>query len=534
LDPEAANVLHTTSRGASWSRANERGAYPGVSTPLNWSIWGALGERAVRRAVFELGLLEASALDLPSDTDSWMWSIFYGRPTANVDLWRAVHVGLSGEPAAAEATERRVFGVARVGATGPGPQPAAPADVAAKSARAAADAPARMRALRAEVHRSWAETTNPARLVDSDWCRSRFAAAFEQLARADHLHIIVSMLAANAIGKVSSLAVRSGHAEGSNALLTGYPGMEEFRTAAALWEVSRGRRSLDEFLAEHGFHGPYEGEVSSRSWREAPGPAVAVVRACAGLAESEAPECREQASVRAREAFESRLRDALPAAERDAASRAFEQAATFIPLRETGKANLIALLDALRACARGIGRELAAQGRLADAEDVFFLTRDEIFDPPAAARALAVERRALRAHYQSFEIPETWQGMPEKLPAPSAAEPTPAGAVLGGIGASDGVHEGRARVVLDPAGLEAELEPGDVLVVEATDPSWAPLFLVAGAVVMDSGSLISHAALVAREMGIPAVVATRDGTRRLGNGQRVRVDGGAGTVTVLA
>ena len=534
MDPEAANLLHTTSRAASWSRANERGAYPGVSTPLNWSIWGALGERAVRRAVFDLGLLEASALEPPDDTDLWMWSIFYGRPTANVDLWRVVHVGISGEPAEAEETERRVFGVARAAATGPGPQPAAPADVAAKSARAAAEAPGRMRALRAEVHRSWAETTSPARLSDPAWCRLRFPAALEELARADHLHVLVSMLAANAIGKVSSLAARSGHAKGSNALLTGYPGMEEFRTAAALWEVSRGRRSLGEFLAEHGFHGPHEGEVSSRSWREAPGPALAVVRACAGLAESDAPEHRERACVRDREAFESRLRDAVPAAERDAASRAFAHAATFIPLREAGKANLIALLDALRACARGIGTELAARGRLDDAEDVFFLTGDELLDPPAAARTLVAERRELHAHYQSFELPETWQGMPEKVLAPPAADAAPAGAVLGGIGASDGVHEGHVRVVLDPAELEADFEPGEVLVVEATDPSWAPFFLVAGAVVMDSGSLISHAALVAREMGIPAVVATRDGTRRLRSGQRVRVDGGAGTVTVLS
>ena len=92
--------------------------------------------------------------------------------------------------------------------------------------------------------------------------------------------------------------------------------------------------------------------------------------------------------------------------------------------------------------------------------------------------------------------------------------------------------EGTARIVLDPADPSA-LEPGDVLVAPITDPSWTPLFVPAAAVVVDVGALQSHAVIVSRELGIPCVVSVTGATRRIPDGARVRVDGSAGTVTVL-
>ena len=85
------------------------------------------------------------------------------------------------------------------------------------------------------------------------------------------------------------------------------------------------------------------------------------------------------------------------------------------------------------------------------------------------------------------------------------------------------------RVVFDPA--DAALHPGEVLVVPSTDPGWTPLFLTAGALVMEMGGSNSHGAVVAREYGIPAVVGVAAATTRLRTGQVVRVDGAAGTVT---
>lgn len=88
--------------------------------------------------------------------------------------------------------------------------------------------------------------------------------------------------------------------------------------------------------------------------------------------------------------------------------------------------------------------------------------------------------------------------------------------VLDGIGAGSGVVEGPVRVVHDPAVVE--VEPGEILVAPTTDPSWASIMFVSAALVVDIGSVLSHAAVVARELGLPCVVNTRTGTRMLRDG----------------
>src|SRR5512144_2842860 len=113
--------------------------------------------------------------------------------------------------------------------------------------------------------------------------------------------------------------------------------------------------------------------------------------------------------------------------------------------------------------------------------------------------------------------------------APAAV---PGGQTLVGTPVSPGVHEGVVRVVASP--VNAGLQPGEVLVAATTDPGWTPLFLTAGALVMEIGCVVAHGALVAREYGLPAVTAVVDATTLLETGQRVRVDGAAGTVTVLS
>ena len=110
-------------------------------------------------------------------------------------------------------------------------------------------------------------------------------------------------------------------------------------------------------------------------------------------------------------------------------------------------------------------------------------------------------------------------------------EPSKEPNVLKGLGASKGVAKGVARVIV---GLhEAErLQPGDILVCRTTAPPWTPLFTIAAAVVTDSGGLLSHSAICAREYGVPCVVATQDATVRIPDGAMVTVDGTKGTVTI--
>jgi pyruvate,water dikinase len=106
------------------------------------------------------------------------------------------------------------------------------------------------------------------------------------------------------------------------------------------------------------------------------------------------------------------------------------------------------------------------------------------------------------------------------------------GDVLRGLAASKGVYEGPARLVSGPAEFERIVQ-GDVLVTQATTEAFNILLPLLGAIVTDSGGLLSHSAIVAREVGIPGVVGTRDATERIADGTRVRVDGDAGEVTVL-
>ena len=103
---------------------------------------------------------------------------------------------------------------------------------------------------------------------------------------------------------------------------------------------------------------------------------------------------------------------------------------------------------------------------------------------------------------------------------------------IAGVSGSPGTVRGTARVVLDP-GDPRGLEPGDILVAPHTDPSWTPLFMTAGGVVVNVGGQISHAVIVSRELGLPCVVSATDATTRITDGATIEVNGDTGAVTVI-
>ena len=111
--------------------------------------------------------------------------------------------------------------------------------------------------------------------------------------------------------------------------------------------------------------------------------------------------------------------------------------------------------------------------------------------------------------------------------------PVTDGEVLVGVSGSPGSVRGIARLIFDPADPR-DLQPGEILVAPNTDPSWTPLFMSAGGVVVDVGSPISHAVIVSRELGLPCVVSVSDGTRRIPDGALIDVDGTNGTVTIIS
>jgi rifampicin phosphotransferase len=214
--------------------------------------------------------------------------------------------------------------------------------------------------------------------------------------------------------------------------------------------------------------------------------------------------------------------------------RLLTQARWFPQIREDTRFYATLILPVLGRSLLEFGRRLADTGVLDLPEDVFHLKLDELEridgtwpPPPQLAgelRALVARRKAKRAELK---------GTPLVDPRIFKQAEVNGDVMLRGIPGSPSVAEGTVRIVHDASEF-GKLRPGEVLVAPYTNPAWTPLFQRAVAVVVDSGGAGSHAAIVAREYGIPAVMATIEGTHKLSDGQQVRVDGDQGLVSCVA
>jgi phosphohistidine swiveling domain-containing protein len=205
------------------------------------------------------------------------------------------------------------------------------------------------------------------------------------------------------------------------------------------------------------------------------------------------------------------------------------------------------------------GRRLLARGVLADAEHAVDVTLTELQALLAGAAAPARLEVEQRVHWRKTktvaDIPP-WLNAPPGAPPPAEILPAPArraaravdtvlsnlfkeadtvstAQVVRGLSVNTGVYEGRARLVLDAADF-SKLEQGDVLVTRATSPYFNVVLPLLGALVTDRGGQLCHAAIVAREYGIPGIVGTKVATQTIADGARVRVDGSTGEVRVLS
>ena len=210
-----------------------------------------------------------------------------------------------------------------------------------------------------------------------------------------------------------------------------------------------------------------------------------------------------------------------------------------LPIREEQTRELTIAWPVMRRAVVRIGEALVTQGALAQPEDVFFLNRNEVLSAlsgaPLPATVNVAERRAMR-ELQSRLVPPNFVGQVSRvmrsIPGAFARMVGAARserALVSGSPASAGRATGSVRVVRGPHEFD-DLQPGEILVAPLTAPAWTPLFTRAAAVVTDVGSAASHASIIAREYGIPAVVGCGDATARLRTGMRVTVDGSTGNV----
>jgi pyruvate,water dikinase len=511
-----------------WSTDNVGEAVPGIMSPLGASIWEVVGERTTRTSFVEIGAFQRSEGTLPERLEDRVVRIFCGRIALQIELMTLLGDRLPG-------TSGREVAASLLGTV--------PEDIAYRPTmrrypviawRLPAtflSIPRRLRVEPPRFHLWWQRSLQE--LAGADLARARLLAsdALVQFGAALQLQTTAVIASSQIVHEaLAKLIERAG--TGDMGSLSGSGGAE-MAVISDIWRASRGELSVQDVIGRHGFHGPLEGEVSSVVWREDPTPLQRMIEEYARLDDGADPRLRE---ARARAELPERQREllaALPRGRRAGARLVLNLAASRIPLRGVAKRSFLQGLDVIRASARRIGAELVTSGVLGEPDDAFYLTADELIGaPPADAAELVAKRRRRREEYRQVSIPGAWKG----LVVPVALLDTNGHAervrLVQGIGVSGGIVEGVVRVVTDPA--FTEVEPGEILVAPTTDPSWASIMFLSSGLVVDIGGPISHAAVVARELGLPCVVNTRTGTQQLRTGDRVRVDGGAGTVEVLS
>jgi pyruvate,water dikinase len=295
-------------------------------------------------------------------------------------------------------------------------------------------------------------------------------------------------------------------------------------------------RAFGAFIAEFGFRGQREVDPSAADWEEEPAFALSTIKAYLDAPKQKDPHRLEEQSARAREAIEAQVAPLIPRHLRAEYRELLDGAQKFTRMRESTKANWVRIVRTLRPPLRELGRRFAARGLIAQPDDIFWLTADEVDLAvhgglvAGSARTAVVRRRDAAAALEQTELPEVFT-VPVRPEAKAPVEA--AGASLQGMPVSAGRASGPARVVLSAeAAAETDLHPGEVVVAPFTDAPWTPLFVPAAAVVVETGGILSHAATVAREFGIPAVVAVKGATQLIKTGQQVTVDGTTGVVTM--
>jgi pyruvate,water dikinase len=321
----------------------------------------------------------------------------------------------------------------------------------------------------------------------------------------------------------------------------------------ALETSEEGRQFLADlraFLDEFGWRSDGIYEIGEATWREDPVIPLNTIQGYVRLNEDNNPELSLSRATERREELVAKARETI--------GGDMSRLARFDQLMEASRYNTRITEDhsywidqmgvaTFRRFCLSAGQRLVANGVIDQPEDVFFLYIPELRDALASGKDMRTEVRERRASMDESAkvVPPDHLGQPvppgnpdpffvalvDKMLGLLPVEPSTDPSIITGVAASPGTVQGSAKVVRSL--VEAsKVQKGDIMVCEMTVPTWVPLFATVSAVVADSGGILSHCAIVAREFGLPAVVGTRVGTTTIRDGMTITVDGTRGMVRI--
>src|SRR5262245_19441008 len=342
-----------------WTTDNVGEALPGVATPLGWSVWESGSDRMCRDLSYSMGAFSRSERDGPAPNADPIVTVFYGRIAMCME-W----LGTMGDRLPGTTGEETISGMhGRIPETMEfHPTKRRYPVLALKLPLVGLDSPRRIRKLAAPTERWWKEQV--ALIPEAGEAEAR-TALVDGAARYRHAMTVhgIGLFATVTplIQMLTKLVERIG--VGDVGALSGTGGAE-MAIVEDIWRASRGQISLEQVAREHGFHGPFEGELSSLVWREDPAPLERMVETYAARDDAEDPVARDAEARTRLPRLQAEVVAAMPLVQRPAVHALLRHAARTIPMRGVGKRTFLQGFDVARAGSRRLGELMADDGRL--------------------------------------------------------------------------------------------------------------------------------------------------------------------------
>ena len=388
---------------------------------------------------------------------------------------------------------------------------------------------------------------------------------YERNSQVFQVHSVTALAVFALFGIVKKIAAKIGEEGTENVLTIGLEGMSSSQLGVEMWKLaqsasqsprvaeiimsenkdilnelkgfSEGKvflKKLEEFLELYGDRCSQELELSMPRWRENPSFVLSMVATYLKSHVDPVRTMEEQKQARLK-TTDNMLKRLSWNPLKFLFVYLLKKTQQYIVVRENLKTTWVKGVSVMRVLYIVIAEKLVEKGILENKEDIFYLKMTEVSELVAGnlkkneLEELIEERKREKEKCENLEVPEVIVGVP---PSPEKLHYTvESKSIIEGTGCSHGVATGRARVIHHPEAC-SHFEEGDIVVTHITDPGWSPLFVTAGALVMELGGTLSHGVIIAREYGIPAVVGVKNATKVIKDGEVITVDGNKGLVYV--